>query len=520
LLLQEDALKSPWLVGGALLAATYLVSAGPGLADDRVLEIVSPRQITTLEPLDMGYHFRRLRVAETLVGMDPAGKLKPELAESWSVSDDGKTWRFKLRRGVKFHDGTVMTPEIVRDELEKYRAKSEVLSTAPITGLALDGGDLMVTVSEPFSLLPAYFTDATAIILAPSSFAPDGSTEAVIGTGPYRVTAIDGKSSISLEAFPDYWGEKAHIAKVHFTGVPAADTLANMAESGQADLILGLPSALKDRVESSGRAKVKEVQTARILGLMFDHADPRFDQVEERKALSLAIDRKGIAGVVFRNPESAANQLLSAAFPQWHDAALPAPARNLDEARKLLASAGWKPGSDGILTRDGKRFSFTTIVGKQPELTPLAQALQAQFREIGVEMNLKPAPSTLIAEAVKNGTFEAQLARRNYGTVPDPVATLIVDYGRASADKAIWGGVNYNNPDFEKALSDYVKARNDTEQSAARQRLVQIINTDLPILAAAWYVYGVSISNRVDVASVPIDPIEFGFWIDQVKWAE
>ncbi|MDQ7250402.1 ABC transporter substrate-binding protein [Dongia sedimenti] len=514
-------MKSLWLVGGALLAASCLVStATRAAADDRVLEIVSPRQITTLEPMDMGYHFRRLRVAETLVGMDPAGNLVPELAESWSVGADGKTWRFKLRAGVRFHDGTAMTPEIVRAEVEKYRAKSEVLSTAPITGVALDGNDLLVTISEPFSLLPAYFTDATAIILAPSSFAPDGSTKAVVGTGPYRVTAIDGKSSISLEAFPDYWGEKAHIAKVHFTGVPAADTLANMAESGQADLILGLPSALKERVESSGRAQVKEVQTGRILGFMFDHADPRFDQVEERRALSLAIDRKGIAGVVFRNPESAANQLLSAAFPQWHDGSLPAPERNVDEAKKLLASVGWKPGGDGILTQDGKRFSFTVVVGKQPELTPLAQALQAQFREIGVEMDLKPAPSTLIAEAVKNGTFGAQLARRNYGTVPDPVATLIVDYGRANADKAIWGGVNYDNPDFEKALNDYVSSRDDAEQGAARERLVHIINTDLPILAAAWYVYGVSISNRVDVASVPIDAIEFGFWIDRVKWAE
>jgi peptide/nickel transport system substrate-binding protein len=514
-------MKSLWLVGGALLAVSYLVSAGPGMAaDDRVLEIVSPRQITTLEPMDMGYHFRRLRVAETLVGMDPAGNLKAELAERWSVGDDGKTWRFTLRQGVKFHDGTAMTPEIVRDAVEKYRLKSEVLSTAPITGVALDGGDLVVTVGEPFSLLPAYLTDATAIILSPSSFAADGSTKAVVGTGPYRVTAIDGKTSINLEAFPDYWGDKAHIAKVHFTGVPAADTLANMAESGQADLILGLPSALKGRVESSGRAKVKEVQTARILGLMFDHADPRFDQVEERKALSLAIDRKGIAGAVFRNPGSAANQLLSAAFPQWHDGSLPSPALSLDEAKKLLAGTGWKPGSDGVLTQDGKRFSFTVVVGKQPELTPLAETLQAQFREIGVEMNLKPAPSTLIAEAVKNGTFEAQLARRNYGTVPDPVATLIVDYGRANAAEAIWGGIHYDNADFEKALGDYVKARSDAEQSAARQRLVHIINTDLPILAAAWYVYGVSVSNRVDFASVPIDPLEFGFWIDQVKWAE
>jgi len=265
---------------------------------------------------------------------------------------------------------------------------------------------------------------------------------------------------------------------------------------------------------------VKEIQTARILGLMFDHADPRFDQVEERKALSLAIDRKGIAGAVFRSPDSAANQLLSAAFPQWHDKSLPPPEQDLDEAKKLLASVGWAPGSDGILVQDGKRFSFTVVLGKQSERKALAEALQAQFREIGVEMHLNPGPSSLTAETVKTGTYGAQLARRNYGTVPDPAPTLIVDYGRANADEAVWGGINYDNPDFEKALDDYVSARNDAEQSAVRQRLVHIINTDLPILAAAWYVYEVSVSNRVDFASVPIDPLEYGFWIDQVKWAD
>jgi len=216
-------MKSLWLVGGALLAASYLVSTGPGMADeDRVLEIGAWREITTLEPMDTGYHFVRLRVAETLVGIDPTGKLTPALAESWSVSEDGKTWRFTLRQGVKFHDGTAMTPEIILGQVENYRTKSHVLSTAPITGVALDGGDLVVTLGEPFSLLPAYFTDATAVIMAPSSFGADGSAKAVVGTGPYRVTAIDGKTSIDLEAFGGYWGDKAHITKVHYTGAPPA----------------------------------------------------------------------------------------------------------------------------------------------------------------------------------------------------------------------------------------------------------------------------------------------------------
>lgn len=506
----------------ALGAATTTLGRLAFAQEERILQITSPRQITSLELADTSYHFRRLRVAETLVTIDPHGKLVPELAKSWSASDDGLKWSFAIRDGVRFHDGSSLTPELVRDAIEvmrKSRNNTEMVPQLPISSVSVDGQAVVVTLKQPFSLVPDFFTDGPAVILAKASFAADGTVKQIIGTGPYKVTKIEGKTSIDLESFADYWGTPANISKVHFTGATSPDTIANMAEAGQVDLVLGLPQALRDRVEGSGRVRVKQVQTARINGIFVNAGDLRFDDPAERRAISLAFDRQGIAKALFGNPKAAANQLLSAAFPDWYDPDLPPIERNVEEAKRLLASAGWTKGSDGILARDGKRFSFTMIVGKQPEVTALAQAIQAQLAEVGIEVKLENGDQSMVLESVSRGSFLFGLTRRNYGAVPDPVATLVLDYAESNAANAVWSGVNYHNADMEAALKDYIAARSDDERTAARKKIRVLINSDLPVVPLVWYDYNVSVSDRVAFDSVPIDALEVSFWIDRVKWA-
>ncbi len=515
----------------ALVAASLVlgiaaaVTSGQTVRSDekRILQITSPREITSLAPADTGYHFRRLRVTETLVTIDPEGNLAPELAESWSVGDDGLAWTFVIRDGVRFHDGSALTPELVRDAIEvmrKSRNNTEMVAQLPITSVKADGRAVIVTLARPFSLVPAFFTDGPAIILAPSSFAADGAVKKIVGTGPYRIAKIDGKTSVDLEAFPGYWGKPANISKVHFTGATSSDTIANLAESGQADLVLGLPQVLRDRVEGRGRVRIKQVQTARILGPMYNAGNVRFDDPAERQAISLAFDRKGIAAALFQNPNAAANQLFSPAFPSWHDAGLPPIERDVEKAKRLLAGAGWTRGPDGILTRDGTRFSFTMVVGKQPEVKSLAEAIQAQLADIGIEVKLENGSQGQVLESVADGSFLFGLTRRNYGAVPDPVATLLVDYAEESADKAVWGGTNYHNPALESALGDYIAARNAEQTAKAREKIKTLVNGDLPVVPLVWYDYNVSISDRLDYGSVPVDALELSFWIDRVKWAE
>ncbi|MES4992396.1 ABC transporter substrate-binding protein [Phyllobacterium sp. 22229] len=490
---------------------------------DRILQIASLREISSLDLADTSYHFRRLRVAETLVTIDPEGKLAPELAQSWSVSDDGLAWTFVIREGVRFHDGSVLTPEIVRVAIEAMRkanTNAELVSRLPISDVRVKGQAVVVTLERPFSLVPDFFTDGPAVILAPSSFAADGTVAQIIGTGPYRITEIEGKTLVKLEAFPDYWGEQPHITRVHFTGAASTDTIANMAEARQADLVLGVPPALRDRVEASG-VRIKRAQTARIFGIIFNAEDGRFNGPAERRAISLALDRQGIAAALFGNGAAAANQLFSSAFPNWYDPNLPQIERNVDEAKRILAEAGWAAGPDGILTRDGTRFSFTAIAQKRFEIPLLAEAVQAQLAEVGIKVNVELGGAGQVLESVANGSFVFGFTPRNYGAVPDPVATLVLDYGAENAATSPWSGINYRNPEMQSGLNAYLAARNKDEVTEARNRLLAIVNSgDLPVVPLVWSDYYVSVSERVDVDSVPVDALEVSFWIDRVRWAE
>ena len=506
------------LAASLLLAAVIMVPAVS--AQERVLQVVSPREITSLEARDTGFHFRRLRVAETLVTLDQEGNLAGELAESWSVDPDGLTWRFMLRPNVKFHDGTDASPNVVLAELERVFQTSEVFSTAPIESFAVNGRMLVIKLKTPFSLLPASLTDATAIILAPGSYGTDGHVTQIIGTGPYRIVTMEGRTSISMEAFPDYWGPQPAIPHIAFTGATGADTLANMAESGQADLIFMMPIAMRDRVDASGRAEVITAQTARMMGLTINAADIRFSDLRVRQAVSLAIDRQGIATAIFRNPDAVANQLFSPAFPHWFDPDRAAPVQDVEKAKALLADAGWTPDTDGVLTKDGTRFSFTIVVGPAPELASFSEALQAQLKEVGIEVLLETGPYSAILDQVKNGTYFASASRRTYGMLPDPVGTLLVDYSLANVDTAIWGGIGYRNPDLDAAFDAYLSATDDAAIAAARTTIDTIVNDDLPVIPVVWYDYGVAVSNGIDKDSVTVDPLEFSFWLDTVRWAE
>jgi len=503
-------------------ALALALTCSPGFAlDDRVLQIASPREITSLDPQDTGFHFRRLRVAETLVTTDPQGNLVPQLAESWQVSEDGLTWTFDIRDGVKFHDGSVLTADWVADRFSTFAEQGNLIATLPIEVVEAGDGTVVFKLEKPFSLVPAFLTDATSIILAPSSYASDGTVTQIVGTGPYRVEVIDGKKAADLAAFDDYWGEPANIGKVHFIGATGQDTLANLAESGQADLILGLPQVLRDRVEASGNVRIKQLQTGRILGLLFNSTDPRFDDVGERQAVSLALDRAGISTALFRNPDAAANQLFSPAFPDWHVSGAPDIGWDIDEAKRLLAEAGWTSGEDGVLVNDeGLRFSVEVIVGPQPELQAMSQVVQAQLREVGIDVDLVSGSYAQVAETAANDTLALGLARRAYGMAPDPVGTLLVDYLAENSDNAVWGGINFTDPDLQTAFADYLGATNEEQTASARGRILEIMNGALPILPLAWYDYNVAISDRVDFDSVPVDALELSFWIDRVAWAD
>ncbi|WP_394689496.1 ABC transporter substrate-binding protein [Hoeflea sp.] len=493
----------------AILFSTSLSSAA--LSNDGVLDVAAPFEIKGADPSLSGNIFLKMDVAETLVNADTTGRLLPGLAESWSVSGDGLIWRFSLRQGVTFHDGAPFTAAAAAAALDIARAKKGLLSSAPIESIEPDGADLVISLTEPFGALPAFLAEYRSQILAPSAYGADGKATAVIATGPFKVTEMQAPMSLKTERNEAYWGEKPTIEKASYSAIGRAETRALMAESGDADFVFNLDPASVQRLSSADQVKVFSVAIPRTLMVKVNAADPHFDTVNERKALSLAIDRAGLASAVLRYP-AAADQMFPPAMAQWHENDSSPLSFDPEAAKELLAKEGWTPGADGVLEKDGKRFEVELLTyPDRPELPLVAAVLEQMFADVGIKVIINSTNFSEIPAKHADGTLQLALFARNFGLVPDPIGTLLQDY----APGGDWGAMGWENAELTGLVG---KLAGGTGTDADRARVSAILNDELPVIPIAWYQQTAAVSKTVSGAV--IDPFERSFGLRGMTLAQ
>jgi peptide/nickel transport system substrate-binding protein len=484
-------------------------------AGDDVLDIVAPFEINGTDPSTAGDLFLKMGVAETLVGADEAGKPVPALAASWELSDDGKTWRFKLRPNVTFHDGTPLNAQSVVAALVAAKGKPGILNKAPIEAIAVDGNDVVIRLSEPFAPLLAFLAQNTTMILAPAAYDEKGRVTLVIGTGPYRIGLLQAPQKMTVERFDGYWGEKPSIRAASYLAVGRGETRALMAESGDADFVFNLDPASRTRLGRSPKVNVLSVSIPRSVLLKLNAGDPLLKDTRARQALSLAVDREGIAAAILRYP-AAANQLFPPSVASWHNANVPPLAYDPEKAKALLADLGWKPGTDGVLAKDGQRFALTLVTyPDRPELPLVAAVLQEQFKEVGVAITINSTNSSEIPAKHQDGTLQMGLAARNFALVPDPIGTMLQDYPPQGGD---WGSMNWSNAEFDQAIKDLAKVSDAAQGQPLREKAVSILKSELPVIPIAWYQQTAAVSKKLE--NVRLDPFERDFGLAKMRWAQ
>lgn len=504
-------------VGILAMAATAGLSA-PAMAaeNDGILDIASPLEISGLDPAKSGYIFSRMQAAETLFTVNREGKLVPMLASDSHVSKDGLVWHIALRDGVTFHDGSAMSTDVVVADLKRAFDRPGVLGRAPITDISAEGSEVVITLSEPFAMLPAFLAHYSTIILAPKSFDEAGEVTAIIGTGAYRVDEVTPPLRVEMTAFDKWWNGKADIEKVSYLAVGRGETRAMMAQSGDADLVLSLLPVAVNQLNNDPAVNVAVATIPRTRLLKFDVSKPFFDEVIERQALSLAIDRKAIAAVVMRNVDLAATQMFPPSIVGWNNDGVPSFEFDPQKARDLLAKAGWVEGSDGILEKDGKRFSITLrTYASWPDLPLIATALQSQLKAVGINLEISVGSYTEIPSGHADGSLEIALITRSFSMVPDPLATVMADYGPAGAD---WGAMNWKNDEAADLLTALGRANDATVRADMQKQLTSIFQYELPTIPVVWSELAVAASNKLE--NLFVDPFEQNYYLSDLRWVK
>ncbi|MYM81979.1 ABC transporter substrate-binding protein [Duganella sp. FT50W] len=476
--------------------------------------VVGPWELTGLEPSRSGYMFTRMEVAQTLLDVDDHGRLQPALASGWEVSADQREWRFFIRQGRTFHDGTPVTAWTVLTSLKRALTTPGVLQLVSISDLYAERGAVVVKLAKPLAPLPYLFTHYSTLVLAPASFGADGRVTRIIGSGPYRIKTIRLPQQFDTELFDGWNGPHPQVAAARYISVSRAETRALMAQSHQADLAFTLdpPSIRRLRRQSGVALKAQDLPRTTFLKLNASHPFLRDAQV--RQAISLGVERDGIAQALLRDADLAATQLFPPAMAQWHQRTLPPLRHDPAAAKRLLAEAGFRPGPDGILWRDGRRFALTlhTFVDR-PELPLIATAIQEEMRQIGIAVSVIVGNSSDIPAGHRNGTLDMGLVARNFGTTPDPTATLIGDYSAGGGD---WGAMNWHDPLLDQALAQLSSGEDSRHSDVQRATVAQRLQAQLPVIPIVWYRQTVAVSTRLDGLS--IDPFERSYRLSTLTW--
>ncbi|PYN87106.1 MAG: hypothetical protein DMD87_14490 [Candidatus Rokuibacteriota bacterium] len=343
------------LVAVLVLAATPAGAAQPGeavmawhvtLAPTWFDPSTAPPQIT---PFGMLY-----AIHDAMVRPLPGSKMAPSLAESWRESADGLTYEFKLRPGLKFHNGDPVTAEDVKFSYERYRgAGAKELQTRVRQVDIVDPLTVRFQLKEPWpDFMTFYGTTATAAgIVVPKRYLTQVGDEAFrkqpIGAGPYKFVSHTPGVEVVLEAFPGYWRHAPYVKRLVMRGVPDGTTRAAMLKTGEADIAYALDGPDAENVKSDPRIQIVASRHASINWLEFadqwDSKSPWHDR-RLRLAVNHAINRKAIneaACLGFCPPAGVI-------VPRVMDFALQVepPAYDPPKARQLLADAGYPNGID------------------------------------------------------------------------------------------------------------------------------------------------------------------------------
>lgn len=349
------------------------------------------------------------QIVDSLLDQDPdSGELRPWLADQWTVSQDARTFTFRLKEGVTFSDGTPLTPEVVKKNFDSVVAIGGV--KAPLAsgylagytgGTVLDARTLKVDFSEP----NAQFLQATSTpqlgIQSEATVAKSADERCLgsnIGTGPFTYAEYKQNASATLVKRAGYnWGSAlqdhrgdAYLDKIVFTVVPEAGVRTGSLSSGQLDAISdALPQDVA-QIEASG-GRVQFTSNPGIpFGLQPNVSRGALRDPAVRSALITALNRKELVDTVLGPQFKAATSALASRTPGYLDLSARV---KFDQAasKQVLDQAGWTPGSDGIRVKDGQRLSFGVVFAPVFAANQaILELAQQQLRAVGVELKLEP----------------------------------------------------------------------------------------------------------------------------------
>lgn len=464
-------------------AASESAAAANGSAQELVF--VNYRDIRDLNPhLYAGEMYAQSILYDTLVSITEDG-YEGCLAESWTISADGKIYTFKIRDGVTFSDGTVCDANAILANFNAIIENKERHTW-------LEMMNLLVGVSAPddhtfvIELSEAYYPMLTELgcirpfaMISPNCMI-DGSTKdgvsGYIGTGPYVLTDFETDQYAVFERNENYWGEKPEIERITVKVIPDNQTRIMALESGEIDLIFGKnmldADAISQYVDSDKfEAALSDPTSTRHIVL--NTTNDILGNTEVRQALQHATNRTAISEGIFYGLEQPADTLYAATVP-YCDVELTPYEYSAETASNMLDEAGWIMGSSGIREKDGKKLELDLLYNSDSvtEKT-ISEYLQSEYLKLGISLNIHGEEEQSYRDNMKAGNFD-MVFNICWGMPYDPQSSLAAMRAPVYGDFAAQQGLA-DKKEIDQAITDILTTTDEEE----RQELYRFVLTRL-----------------------------------------
>lgn len=431
-----------------------------------------------------------MNLYDTLIWQDPVDlKYKAGLAESWESSPDGLTHTFKLRKGVKFHDGTPLNAEAVKANFDRIvdpatkspQAASKLAAYQSTT--VVDELTAKITLKTQFAAFYDALSQTWLAIASPTAqkkFGDDYGRNPV-GTGPYMFKEWVAKDRIVVVKNPDYnWGPPfwnhagpAYLDQITFVGISENGARLTAFESGEIQVMETVPEGDFDRLKKSGKYQMVVARTPGSPMTIFMNTEKApFNDINVRKAIMHGLNRTELINAAFFGLYTPADTPIADNTLYHTKKAVGMYPYDMEKAKKYLEDAGWKPGPDGVRVKNGEKLAvdFVDLTTYEPKVV----ATQALLKPLGITVNVKALDqATRVAMGHKGDGHMFSTALLD----SDPGAIQLVYHSRNL------GGFDWSrikDAELDKLLDDQAKEPDTTKRAALLEQAV------MKIMENAW----------------------------------
>jgi peptide/nickel transport system substrate-binding protein len=429
-------------------------------------------------------------IYDPLIDLDSDATLKPALAESWDLSSDAKAVTLRLRKGVKFHDGTAFDAEAVKVHFERHLdPKTKSLRTGELLGIAgldvVDGATVRIRLKDPNPQFLYLLIDWNAFIESPTAVQRYGADYGLhpVGTGPFKFAEYVKSDHVTVERNPDYWDKgKPYLDGVKFRSIPTDATRLVELRTGGVHVMQEAPLQDVERMQQMSDIKLSHRTGGRYSYWYWNtETSPYGKSKEFRQALNWTVDRDGIQKAVLFNTGRLNYAPFHAGTP-FDDPSYKPFTRDLAKAKALIERSGVPLPA-----------KFHIHVGPTAPYPKLVQVIAANYADVGVTVEIQSLADTAITAETDKGNFHLSVNRGGWSWRPDPSLYLRTIYHSTSTYRKFI----YKDPELDDLIAQGEREAATDKRKVIYRQLADRINDDAWTILAYQEETFVALSPKV-----------------------